>query len=837
LSCQTQIIGKKKMKIARKKTTASLIAIILMISTIFISTIPNAKAAEYDTFIHQTATPNPIGVGQRTQLNYMMTDYNDQRPPNQYPLESPRYGYWENVTVTIWKPNNTTETIGPIRSGEAGSGFTYYTPTTLGKYLVQWTFHGQTIEVGPDKGDYYKPSTSNKLELVVQQEPVVLQPIIPLPTDYWQYPIYGDKHNWYTIAGNWLWGDNYRPATDRSGGFNPYATAPNSAHILWSKPTMYGGILDAELGPGAAYTGRRPNAKFEPPVIIAGRLYYNEQGFGMFGNPNYNGFKCVDLYTGEIIWENIGEGLYITNGQTVSHHSTSQEGIFAYLWKTDSSPWRMWDAWTGQWILNITNVGSGTNMIGPKGEILRYQLDGSRNWLTMFNSSKLLLTQMRAIGVAIDWTPVKGIYNYSDGLQWNKTLTDVAGNPSISMIASDLQLIIASNTFPATATAPNGIRQELAYSIKPGEEGRIVWVQNRTSMFDVAQGPQIYRDGIYWKGDQATLKWSYYDAATGNYLGDTEPCDNGLAIYSMSGRSVLAYNNLSSTGYDGVVRAWNQTGDKIWQWYAGSAGFETPYGSWPLQGSYTGPKAADDKIFVANGEHTPMNELWRGGRLYAINATTGEEVWSISGTQAEASPMGVAWGTLVYLNGYDGKIYCFGKGQSSTTVSAPQTAVTLGQTIMVTGTVMDQSIGQKNTPAISDDSMSTWMEYLHMQQPIPTNATGVEVTLDVIDANGNSRNIGVVTTDTSGSFGYTWQPDIPGQYQIIATFPGSESYGSSLAKTYVAVIEATTVAPTVQPQTVLAATASDLMMYIGASTVAIVIAIAMVGVLLLRKRQ
>ena len=73
---------------------------------------------------------------------------------------------------------------------------------------------------------------------------------MPLPTDYWQYPIYGENHNWYAIAGNWLWGDNYRPATDRSGGFNPYAKAPNSAHILWSKSTMYGGILDAELGPG-----------------------------------------------------------------------------------------------------------------------------------------------------------------------------------------------------------------------------------------------------------------------------------------------------------------------------------------------------------------------------------------------------------------------------------------------------------------------------------------------------------------------------------------------------------------------------------------------------------
>jgi outer membrane protein assembly factor BamB len=87
--------------------------------------------------------------------------------------------------------------------------------------------------------------------------------------------------------------------------------------------------------------------------------------------------------------------------------------------------------------------------------------------------------------------------------------------------------------------------------------------------------------------------------------------------------------------------------------------------------------------------------MLRGGRVYAINATTGEDVWSISGTQAEANLMGVGWGSLVYLNGYDGKIYCFGNGSSETTARVPAQAIEVGEYFTITGTVLDMSPGQE----------------------------------------------------------------------------------------------------------------------------------------------
>jgi hypothetical protein len=60
-----------------------------------------------------------------------------------------------------------------------------------------------------------------------------------------------------------------------------------------------------------------------------------------------------------------------------------------------------------------------------------------------------------------------------------------------------------------------------------------------------------------------------------------------------------------------------------------------------------------------------------------------------------------------------------------------------------------------------------------MQQPFPANATGVPVEIDVLDSNGNYRNIGIATSDLSGKFSFTWTPDIQGDFTVIASFHGS----------------------------------------------------------------
>ena len=136
------------------------------------------------------------------------------------------------------------------------------------------------------------------------------------------------------------------------------------------------------------------------------------------------------------------------------------------------------------------------------------------------------------------------------------------------------------------------------------------------------------------------------------------------------------------------------------------------------------------------------------------------------------------------------------------------------------------------TPAISDDSMSAWMEYLYMQQPMPKNATGVEVTLETLDPNGNFYEIGKTTSDASGMYSYVFTPEVPGLYTIIATFEGSNSYYSSYVETAINVVEAPQASPTPTPPPPSMADTY----IVGFGTAIIIVMIIGFVILILRKR-
>ena len=198
------------------------------------------------------------------------------------------------------------------------------------------------------------------------------------------------------------------------------------------------------------------------------------------------------------------------------------------------------------------------------------------------------------------------------------------------------------------------------------------------------------------------------------------------------------------------------------------------------------------------------------------------------------------------MSSYDNQLYGIGQGPSQTAVNAPNTGVTTGTPVTITGSVMDISAGsQQNAvamnfpnglPCVSDASMSQFMEAVYEQQPMPTNLTGVPVVLSVVDSNGNNRVIGTTTTDASGTYGYAWTPNISGNYTITATFPGSNSYYGSCAETYVyANAPSATSGPTATPVTGLAST-STVELGIAALAIIIVIIGVVLAMLVLRKR-
>jgi hypothetical protein len=195
------------------------------------------------------------------------------------------------------------------------------------------------------------------------------------------------------------------------------------------------------------------------------------------------------------------------------------------------------------------------------------------------------------------------------------------------------------------------------------------------------------------------------------------------------------------------------------------------------------------------------------------------------------------------MDTYDQRVYAIGKGPSATTVTAPDIGVVAGNSVVISGTVTDISPGTKDyaltarfpsgVPAVADAGMSDWMLYVYKQFPYPTNCTGVEVTLDAVDPNGNFVHLGTATSDTSGNFGFEWKtPNVPGKYNIIATFAGSKSYYASYAETYAIVAEVPPTTPPVQYPVPY-----DYTMAIIGAAIAVIIAVAIVGlIILLRKR-
>jgi hypothetical protein len=382
------------------------------------------------------------------------------------------------------------------------------------------------------------------------------------------------------------------------------------------------------------------------------------------------------------------------------------------------------------------------------------------------------------------------------------------------------------------------------------DTGQQLWIKNVTltpfSDIDSSGISFLASNGIWVIPEEETGKIYGFSMATGEQLWTNNI--SPFHPYSSIGQLWGCIDNatLYLVGFGGDVWSINMFTGKI-NWYTnttkfqGLGGTSSPYGTWPIW-TQTGGAIADGMLFVEEGhEYSPP--LFLGAQQLAINITNGELVWSIDAFNVNGRPAN-AYGIMTLINAYDNQIYAFGKGPSAMTVTAPNPVTSVGSPIIIQGTVTDISAGsQQNAvamnfpyglPAVSDASQKSWMEYVYMQQPSPHNATGVPVSIDVLDSNGNYRHIGDTTSDASGMFTFTWTPDIPGDYTAVAIFAGSESYYPSSAETSFHAIPAATVAPTVTPQTGVATTA-DLMTYMAVGVTAIIIAIAIATILLLRK--
>ena len=131
--------------------------------------------------------------------------------------------------------------------------------------------------------------------------------------------------------------------------------------------------------------------------------------------------------------------------------------------------------------------------------------------------------------------------------------------------------------------------------------------------------------------------------------------------------------------------------------------------------------------------------------------------------------------------------------------------------------------------------MSEWMEYLYMQKPCPAMVNGVTVKLETLDPNNNFYEIGTVTSDASGMYKLMWEPPVPGEYTIIATFEGSGAYFGSYSETAVGVEEAPSPSGAIEPESTETPFITTEVAIIAAVAIAAVIGI--VSFWVLRKRK
>jgi len=842
------------MQFSKSKTTATVIALFLVLTISASLALPIANAHtpawQIRTNAYITVAPTPVGVDQTVNLIFWI----DSPPPTAAGAEG---GRWQNMKVDVTKPDGTTENLGSFTSDPVGGGWATYTPTQVGTYTFTFTFPEQVATLTGPSGlpgspsnyvnDTYLSSTASTT-LIVQEDPIPQPITTPLPSGYWTRPIEGQNTNWYTIASHWL------GSPQIINRVQPDGTAPNSAHVMWNKPLSFGGVVGGTrtgLDGMTYYSGTAYEGKFSGILIMNGRLYH---ALPRSDVPTGNGYNCVDLLTGETIWwQN-----YTSNpsfGQLYDYESGNQHGVVpnGYLWTTSGgggffgpsgqANWTAYDPIHGNWVFTLTDVPAGTNVYGANGEILVYTVNAVTKTIGIWNNTAApgLLAGTSGSN-AWQWRPVGKTVNASTAYTWTASAPALPTGASVVKVIHDDLLLGSNGTMPGIGNS-NPFTM-WAISLKPNSRGSLLWMKN----YDAPAGNltrsirQVDSETrTFTMYDKETMQYTGYSIDTGEYKWGPTASEAPLNFYALttgafgSGASSVAYGKLYSTGYSGILYCYDLTNGKLLWNYSAPSGFADPTGAYSLLMS----AIADGKVYLYSYEHSANAPHWKESKMRCVNATTGEEVWTLDGWGADGGA--IADGYWVYLNLYDMQIYCIGKGPSATTVTASPKVSVHGSSVLVEGTVTDQCAGAKalaekmgyvnGVAAVNDASMDEWMAYLYMQKSFPSTATGVEVTLDALDPNGNFVHIGTPTSDTSGTFSYMFTPEVPGKYTIIATFAGSESYGSSYAETAIGVEEApaATAAPE-YPQPI------DYTWTIIGTAVVLLVAIAIVGLLVLRRK-
>lgn len=763
----------------------AILAIVSLLATTAITVAAQEPVNKRVTYAYIGATPNPVGVGQETLLHIGITQ--------QF---MSLYEGWKGLTVVVTHPDGKQETLGPFDTDPTGGLGHIFVPGEIGNYTLQTFFPAQTNTVaqsGIPVGTLMLASNSSKLVLEVVSEATPVYPDNALPKEYWSRPIDSQLHEWSALAGNW----QRSPANLVTKG---NIDAPETAHILWAKPLVLGGIAGAETGDKSWTTGDAYQGQFANSVIMNGILYYNiypasdgKQGFPI------QGIKAVDLRTGEDLW--FRNGTRLSFGQLLYVDSMNMHGTFGYIWSTEGSTWKAYDAFNGEYVYQIVGVPSGVTVLGPNNEILIYTVN-NRGWMTCWNSTTVINTGHNhpTTGLPIwefgrYWNPfgtttyLNSTYSAAKGYMWNVTVPAGLSGAVYANIGDRLVGQSVSTTRVNT----------WAVDLNSGCEGRLLYNTNWDAPKQWAEGNQTISriagsidDGLIAIWNKETQQIWGFSTENGKHIWGPTGQQNYLDMYGI--RALITEGKLFAVGMSGIVYTYEaSSGNLLWTYRA-----DDYYNQnlWANQWNIRPLFIAEGKMYLGTSEHSPVDPKPRGAAFVVIEIENGTEVFRADGLFRQTDWGGraiIGDSIIATLDTFDQRIYAIGRGPTKMTVEAPNVSFEFGKTAVIRGSVTDISPGTTDyaiaarfpngVPAVADECQSNWMLYIYKNFERPMDAEGVQIELNVLDSNGNYRPIGTTTSNADGFFNFNWTPDIEGAYTIYASFGGSKAYWPSHATT------------------------------------------------------
>lgn len=827
-----------------KKQLATIACILVLSLSVAIEGVNFAHADVIPTFSFLSVNPKLIGLGQYVLINGWV----DPPPPLAVGSSGgiPRQNYFCNIT----KPDGTVIKRGPFNS--TGDG-TYWFTLTMDQVGTWSIFHYWPGDSVPERGfTGHGASQSPVSTWTVQSAPAPLWPDYPLPTGYWSYPVMSDNRAWWTILGDWRFamsfGDTaiqYGFGTEDVGNkrFNPYSPAPNSSHILWTLRPQLSGYMGGDAETMQSYGGGT-----DINLILGGLGFYQQ-----------NGLHCVEVQTGKELWVNTAQSLSPSVAQVL--FPTPEEAAALAESSTGGTP-SLW--YFGSNAIVQINARNGNNMTVYGGPGY-----GARATTVDFNDP------LGGISIYQTWSGPfpQGTTALVPGgrtvVKWNSAYVKPGVTGTNNQRAYANKTVWVQYDIPVESGSSAMISHGVCAFGRAGKSytefinattGAII--ANRTEAFNL-MGDGCAAWGKFFYACIDDMKVRCWDMATGNILWASDQAVYPWGAFWAYG-AAAAYNRVYFMCYDGHVYCFDaNTGKTVWKFYSGDAGSETPYGTWPFYGTIG---VADGKVYAATYEHSPSLPFARGRRLYCLDANNGNLLWSIAGQFG--GPDAIAAGVVLSSCDNNGVTYAFGKGQTQTSVQA-DSRIGKNSYTWITGTVVDLSPAQPNTPAVPDSYMDAWMDYLHQQKPLPpelpsdypyipagtpmsTAATvGVPVQLSAVDSSGKTTDLGTVNADLQGVFSLKWTPPNEDVYRITAYFPGTNSYWSSYATTTLAVGPATPVTtlvpvPTPTPSSSAAVsptpttgpvTTSPYLIAAAAIAVVVIIAVIVAAIVLRRRKK